>query len=128
LTGFSLLFVGAMSPARDRSPEWTARIERESVERTEARMDISSVQNTHVLVTPAEPTDQAKQKEQRDLIQAVQALNSAATFGNDNEVTFFFDRNTHKTVIKIVNKETREVVRQIPAASVLKMAQEIIGF
>jgi len=91
-------------------------------------MDISSVQNTHVLVTPAEPTDQAKQKEQRDLIQAVQALNSAATFGNDNEVTFFFDRNTHKTVIKIVNKETREVVRQIPAASVLKMAQEIIGF
>ncbi len=88
-------------------------------------MDISSVRNSHVLVTPTpEPVSPAQQKEQRELVQAVHAINAAGMFGEDNELTFYFDRTSHKAVARIINKETGKVVRQIPTESVLRIAQE----
>ena len=87
-------------------------------------MEITAIQNPNVIVSPAEPLSHEEQKEQRELIHAVRAVNAAAAFGDDNELTFYFDRNTHKALVRIVNKQTREVVRQIPNESVLRIAQQ----
>lgn len=63
--------------------------------------------------------------EQRALIHAVRAVNAAELFGQENELTFILDRATHRAVVRIVNRDTRQVIRQIPAEHVLRLAEEI---
>ena len=65
------------------------------------------------------------QAENRDIIQAVRAVNASAELGNDNELTFSLDRQTRRTVIKIVNRTTKEVVGQIPNEQVLRLAEDL---
>ena len=61
---------------------------------------------------------------QRDLIQAVKAINSAELFGHNNELTFVFDRDSRRTLVRVVDRSTHEVVMQIPAERVIEMAKE----
>ena len=63
--------------------------------------------------------------ENRDIVQAVKALNAASSFGDNNELSFMLDRNTKLPVIRIVNSATKEVVEQIPAEYILQLAQEL---
>lgn len=64
-----------------------------------------------------------QQQQNREIIQAVKALNATAFLGQDNELTFLMDRGTRRPIIRIVNRKTREVVRQIPAEYLLQMAE-----
>jgi flagellar protein FlaG len=63
------------------------------------------------------------QTENREIIRAVRAVNASAMLGEKNELTFFLDRQTRRPVIKIVNRETNEVVQQIPNEQVLRLAE-----
>ena len=74
--------------------------------------------------TPA-PVAPEQLAENRDLVQAVKALNAAASFGDDNELAFLMDRTTRLPVIRIVNRKTNEVVDQIPPEYVLRLAEEL---
>jgi flagellar protein FlaG len=40
-------------------------------------------------------------------------------------LTFSIDNATHKTVVKVLNTQTQEVVRQIPSEEMLRMSQRI---
>ena len=71
------------------------------------------------------PPDQAQAAENRNLVQAVKALNSAQSFGDQNELTFLLDRNTRLPVIRIVDRKTKEVIDQIPPEYVLRLAEEL---
>jgi flagellar protein FlaG len=62
---------------------------------------------------------------QRELIQAVRSVNSADLFGAGNELTFSLDRDTQRAVIKIVDRQTQEVIEQIPAERVLELAKAL---
>ena len=64
--------------------------------------------------------------DQRALIQAVKAVNSTGLFGQDNELSYVLDRNTRRVAVRVVNRNTREVVRQIPAEQVLRVAEESV--
>jgi uncharacterized FlaG/YvyC family protein len=89
-------------------------------------MIISSTPNVGAIAhTPGSPLPQPASQDQREVIQAVKAVNAAALFGEDNQVTFLVDRNTHKAMVRIVNKSTHEMVAQIPSETVLRMAEEI---
>ena len=89
-------------------------------------MDIGPVRVPDHMVHGTQPVTPLQMRpERRELIQAVKAVNQAESFGNDNEVTFTADSETHKPVTKIVNKKTREVVRQIPAEYVLHLAKDL---
>jgi flagellar protein FlaG len=92
-------------------------------------MDISST--THLPAPASAPaqtsTPQPVSAERRALIQAVKAVNGSELFGQDNELTFVMDRNTRRAVVRIVNRKTREVIQQIPAEYVLRMAEEYKG-
>jgi uncharacterized FlaG/YvyC family protein len=63
--------------------------------------------------------------ERRELIHAVKALNAAEAFGDKNQLTFALDRETHRAVVRIVNRNTNELVRQIPPEYVLRMAEDL---
>jgi uncharacterized FlaG/YvyC family protein len=92
-------------------------------------MDISSVNS--LLAGVGLPTDAnlppPATADQRALIQAVKAVNSTALLGSENELTFVRDRTTNLPAVRIINKDTGDVVAQIPAEDVLQMAEEVSG-
>lgn len=92
-------------------------------------MTISSIDNlTSASAAPAsQALLQSVSANQRALLQAVKAVNTAQLFGQDKELTFIKDRVTQKPAVRIVDKETGEVVAQIPAENVLLMAEEVNG-
>lgn len=90
-------------------------------------MDISAInQSAANLAVPNEPAaPRPIAQDQRVLIQAVRSVNAAELFGQNNELTFILDRATRRAVVRIVDKQTHEVVDQIPAEYVLRMAEEL---
>ena len=72
---------------------------------------------------PVAPVEQPA--EQREVIQAVKALNAAEMFGQQNELLFHLDRQAHRMVIQVVNRQTQEVVTQVPPEYVLRLAEDL---
>ncbi len=89
-------------------------------------MDITGVNGLgQAPVSAPTPVTPEQLAENRDLVQAVKALNAAASFGENNELTFLLDRNSRLPVIRIVNRKTNELVDQIPPEYVLRLAEEL---
>jgi len=89
-------------------------------------MEISSVQTAaHYAAAPVQAPD--KLAEQRQLIRAVHALNATDLFGENRELSFALDRDTKRPVIRIVDRNTREVIQQIPPEYALRMAEDLFG-
>jgi len=90
-------------------------------------MDIPSSPFSTISLTahaPAASSLPPLSPDQRALIQAVKAVNASGLFGADHELSFIVNRNTRQVVVRIVDRDTREVVRQIPAEYVLRLAEE----
>jgi len=88
-------------------------------------MDITAVnRNSQALpaLATAIPVDTVAQS--RPLIQAVKALNGTEMFGEDNELVFQRDPQTQRMIVRVVNRKTREVVSQVPAEYVLRLAAD----
>ena len=60
----------------------------------------------------------------QSLVAAVQVLNEAGVAGTDREVTYSTDVTTRQTVIRVVDKQSRDVIVQWPSEYVLSMAEE----
>jgi flagellar protein FlaG len=71
----------------------------------------------------AEPAPTTKLQVNRATAQAVAVVNTARVFGQNNELTFAFDRASKRTVIRLVDKNTGDVVRQIPSETILHLAE-----
>ena len=57
-----------------------------------------------------------------ELTQAVKAVNGAKLFGQDSELSFLMDRESKRFVVRLVDKNTRKLIRQIPAETILRQA------
>ncbi|MGC4051674.1 MAG: flagellar protein FlaG [Paludibaculum sp.] len=79
------------------------------------------------IVSTASPLTPQQRSEQRQLVRAVQAVNGAQIFGEGTELMFAFDRYTKGPVMRIVDKETKEVIRQVPPEYVLRLAEDLGG-
>jgi len=89
-------------------------------------MDISSVDQQRPLPVAAQqpvPAEELAQRQQ--LIQAVREVNRSEMLGENNELTFSFDRTTRKAIVRVIDRKTKDVVFQIPPDYVLRMAQEL---
>jgi len=95
---------------------------------SELDMNISTVGSSVNTMAIAESTLHAQTPEQASerakLIQAVSAVNESNALG-DNTLTFVVDRATHKTVIRIINRTTKDVVMQVPEEYVLRLAEQL---
>jgi uncharacterized FlaG/YvyC family protein len=86
-------------------------------------MDIAPLQTGSQTPAPAPVSAYAEQQAQnRELIQAVHAINAAELFGEDSELTFALDRKTGRGVIRLVRRKTREWIREISSEDVLNLA------
>lgn len=89
-------------------------------------MDITPLErNAHQLpaltTSPVEPTAVKK----RDVIQAVKAINESAMLSQDNELVFQRDRGTQRMVLRVVNRQTGDVISQLPPEYVLRLAESM---
>jgi flagellar protein FlaG len=93
----------------------------------EVAMNLSNIQHRTVVPSevPAPPEAQARQN--REIVQAVRAVNGAELLGSDRELVFARDRATGRPVLRIVDRSTREVIRQTPPEYALRLARELGG-
>jgi flagellar protein FlaG len=73
--------------------------------------------------TPVVTVDQAA--ENRQVVQAVKAINGAEMFGPENELRFQKDPETNRFVVRVIDRKTREVVSQVPDEYVLRLAEDM---
>jgi uncharacterized FlaG/YvyC family protein len=91
-------------------------------------MNTSSISNlSSHLTTAPQPAPPKPTEDQKALLQAVNAVNTANMLGEENELTFKIDRAAGIAVVRIVNRKTGELVQEIPNEQVLKMAEESSG-
>ena len=74
---------------------------------------------------PAPAVTLDKTAEQREVVQAVKAVNGTEMFGAENELRFQKDPETHRFVVRVINKKTREVLSQVPEEVVLRLAEDL---
>ena len=89
-------------------------------------MEINGVNQLSLAASAAaqQPSPQVV-AEQRELIQAVKAINASEAFGNQSELTFILDRATKQAIMRVVDRETGKVIRQIPQEHVLRLAEDL---
>jgi uncharacterized FlaG/YvyC family protein len=74
---------------------------------------------------PAPPQVSVQEAAQRrQLLQAAKSVNESGVLG-DNQLVFVLDRQTHRAVIRLVDRTTHQVVSQIPPEYVLRLAQDL---
>lgn len=84
---------------------------------------LNSVQPPAVMPVAA-AISTAEQASHRQLVKAVRAVNTAELYGQDNVVTFVLD-SAGQALLRVVNRKTKEVIRQIPAEDVLSAARSV---
>ena len=85
-------------------------------------MNVAPLQTPSQVAAPSPVSISVEQQaENRQLIQAVHAVNAAELFGKDTELTFAFDRTTRRALIRLVNRKTRKEIRLIPAEELLRL-------
>jgi uncharacterized FlaG/YvyC family protein len=80
--------------------------------------------SSYPVVAPVTTLSPQERAEQRQLIQAVHSINESQFFGDTSELTFSLDPNTRRPIFKLIDKRTQEVIRQIPAEYLLRLAQD----
>ncbi len=64
--------------------------------------------------------------ERRQVSQAVKAVNESGVLGR-NQLVLSVDSQTHRPIIRIEDRETHELVQQIPPEYVLQLAENLGG-
>ncbi len=89
-------------------------------------MDVTGVNRSGPAAPASVPTAPVEANRQdREVIQAVKALNGAELFGEQNELEFRRDPQTQRMVVRLVDRNTREVMSQIPPEYVLELAADM---
>lgn len=58
----------------------------------------------------------------REVVKAIQAINDKQVFGPGSELRFSVDHDTGRSLIRIVDRATNEVLNQIPPEAVIRLA------
>jgi hypothetical protein len=91
-------------------------------------MDIVSVSHP-AQVSPAVPDTRSPNPlaGNQALVQAVQGMNDSQLSGEDGEWTLAIDQQTRLPVIRIISRQTDQVVMQLPAEYILQLQELLQG-
>lgn len=84
----------------------------------------TDTQNNEAAAKSAPASEPGKQASHQDLQQAVKVMNDFVGTLN-NSLNFTVDGETGKTVVKVMDMQTNEVIKQIPSEEMLAMAHAI---
>jgi uncharacterized FlaG/YvyC family protein len=88
-------------------------------------MNISSSNPNAPVIPPVAaqmPPEEAAHR--RELVQAARSVNVSGVLGQ-NQLVFSVDRATHRMIMRVVNRDTHEVVLQVPPEYVMRLAQDL---
>lgn len=89
-------------------------------------MDTKAIEKVALPVpVPDNKLDQQQATERRELVKAIKAINATEFFGENYELTFVLDRETHRPLMRIIDRHTREVIKQLPPEYTLRLAEEM---
>jgi len=89
-------------------------------------MDVNALSRvTQGAPASATPVAVDSAAQNRQVVQAVKALNKSEMFGSDNGLEFERDPESKRWVVKVVNRTTGDVVSQIPPEYVLRLADDV---
>ena len=86
-------------------------------------MEISSIP-ANVDLLPQASQVGAEAAQRREVIQAARSVNESGLLGQ-NQLVFLVDRATHRPIIRVEDRETHEVLLQLPPEYVLRLAQDL---
>jgi len=86
-------------------------------------LSVEPVSGTATRIQQTELSEQER-SERRQLIQAARKISSSGTLG-EVEITFAVDKTSQRPVMRVVDRKTNEVVRQIPSEQVLRLAEQL---
>jgi flagellar protein FlaG len=87
-------------------------------------MDITSLQPAASSPTASSQVSVQEAAQRRQLLQAAKSVNESGVLGQ-NQLEFLLDRQTHRAVIRVVDRTTQQVISQIPPEYVLRLAQDL---
>jgi|SRR5579871_2216677 uncharacterized FlaG/YvyC family protein len=73
---------------------------------------------------PQTSPDPAETAQRRQMIQAARSINESGILGR-NQIVFLIDPATRRPLLRVEDRETHEVLLQLPPEYVLRMAQDI---
>jgi|SRR5579863_4632248 uncharacterized FlaG/YvyC family protein len=88
-------------------------------------MNISSSNPSTSSTLPAAvnvPPEEAVQR--RQLVQAAKSVNASGMLGQ-NQFVFTLDPTTHRMIMRVENRDTHEVVLQVPPEYVIRLAEDL---
>ena len=89
-------------------------------------MDVNALSRiTQAAPASATPVSADDASQNRQVVQAVKALNKSEMFGEDNGLEFQKDPDTKRWVVKVINRTTGDVISQIPPEYVLRLAEDL---
>jgi uncharacterized FlaG/YvyC family protein len=89
-------------------------------------MDLTAIDRSATGVyAPAPAVAVDKTAEKREVVQAVKTINGTEMFGPENELRFQKDPETHRLVVRVVNRRSGEVLSQVPEEYVLRLAEDL---
>ena len=87
-------------------------------------MDTSSIQPVGYTLPSTSTISAAEATQRRQVVQAAKAVNDSGILGQ-NELVFMVDRQTHRPIIRVEDRETHTVVFQVPPEYVLRLAADL---
>jgi len=89
-------------------------------------MQIDPLNSANALPALAPVSKLEQQAAQQQIVTAVRALNKSELYGQDRQLQFSRDPDTHMPVVKVIQPGTGEVIDQIPAEQVLKAYESLM--
>jgi flagellar protein FlaG len=68
---------------------------------------------------------EANRADPATIVRAVEQINASSLIGEKNELTFSFEQDSRRPILRIVDRETKEVIRQVPQEYVLRLARSL---
>ena len=88
-------------------------------------MEISGVSRVLPVAFDPGPVQIDRAAANREVVQAVKAVNQGNLLGDQNQLTFQQDPRTQRVIVRVVNRESGEVISQIPSETVIGLAAEL---
>lgn len=114
----------AQVPQQNQQPAVSAQ---QSPVVTQTTVAVVAVGQSESSNAPQANTDRKRQIDQKELDQAVKHLNDTAHLFN-TELLFAVDPSTGRQVVKVTDRGTNEVIRQIPSEEVLRLSKALDDF
>ncbi len=86
-------------------------------------MDIS-IKPTGYLPPQPTPPVAVEAVHHKEVIQAARSINASGYLGQ-NQIVFVMERGTNRAILRVVDRQTNEVLLQLPPESALRLAREL---